>query len=108
MDTNAFTCGFNVFGLAHVVFATNYSYGRNKGEYVLESWRRCVDQAQMDAETRRKIYEDSAKALLHLACASAQHPCKPQNGSLHFSQGRLPELGSGVGMLQGSIPHWTV
>ncbi len=66
VDANAFTCGFNVFGPDHVVFATDYPYGRNKGEYFLESRRRFVDQAQIDAETRQKIYEENAKALLHL------------------------------------------
>ena len=66
VDANAFACGFNVFGADHVVFATDYPYGRNKGEYFLESRRRFVDQAQIDAEARQKIYEENAKALLHL------------------------------------------
>src|SRR5262249_51958982 len=37
VDANAFACGFSVFGADHVVFATDYPYGRNKGEYFLES-----------------------------------------------------------------------
>lgn len=66
VDANAFACGFNVFGPDHVVFATDYPYGRNKGEYVLESRRRFVDGAHIDAEARQKIYEDNARQLLHL------------------------------------------
>ena len=65
--STAFACGFNVFGPDHVVFATDDPYGRNKGEYFLESRRRFVDEAQIDAEARQKIYEENAKALLHLA-----------------------------------------
>ena len=61
VDANAFACGFNVFGSDHVVFATDYPYGRNKGEYFLESRQRFVDEA------RQKIYADNAKKLLHLA-----------------------------------------
>jgi len=63
---NAFACGFNVFGPDHVVFATDYPYGRNKGEYFLESRRRFVDKAHIDTEARQKIYEDNAKQLLQL------------------------------------------
>jgi uncharacterized protein len=66
VDANAFACGFNVFGPDHVVFATDYPYGRNKGEYFLESRRRFVDEAQIDAEARQKIYVENAKTLLHL------------------------------------------
>src|SRR3989441_4134276 len=66
VDANAFACGFNAFGSDHRVFATDSPFGRNKGEYFLESRRRFVDQAQIDAETRQKIYEENAKALLHL------------------------------------------
>jgi len=66
VDANTFACCFNVFGADHVVFATDYLYGRNKGEYSLESRRRFVDEAQIDAEARQKIYEVNAKVLLHL------------------------------------------
>jgi aminocarboxymuconate-semialdehyde decarboxylase len=66
VDANAFACGFNVFGPDHVVFATDYPYGRNKGESFLESRRRFVDEAQIDTEARQKIYEENAKTLLHL------------------------------------------
>jgi len=51
----------------HVVFATDYPYGRNKGEYFLESRQRFVDEAKIDDEARQKIYADNAKKLLHLA-----------------------------------------
>ena len=67
VDANAFTCGFNVFGPDHVVFATDYPYGRNKGEYFLESRRRFVDEARVDDEACQKIYADNARQLLHLA-----------------------------------------
>jgi hypothetical protein len=66
VDANAFTCGFNVFGADHAVFATAYPYGRNKGEYFLELRRRFVDEAQIDTEARQKIYAENAIALLHL------------------------------------------
>ena len=64
VDANAFACGVNVFGPNHVVFATDYPYGRR--EYFLESRRRFVDEAQIDTEARQKIYEENAKPLLHL------------------------------------------
>jgi hypothetical protein len=67
VTTHAFACGFNVFGADHVAFAAAYPYGRNKGEYFLESRRRFVDVAQIGAEAHQKIYEENAKALLHLA-----------------------------------------
>ena len=66
VDANAFACGFNVFGPDHVVFATAYPYGWNKGESFLESRRRFVDEAQIATEARQKIYEENAKTLLHL------------------------------------------
>lgn len=66
VDANAFAYGFNVFGSDHVVFATDYPYGRNKGEYFLESRRRFADEAKIDDEARKKIYEDNARKLLHL------------------------------------------
>ena len=66
VDANACACGFNVFGADHVVFATDYPDGRNKGEHFLESRQRLIDAAPIDAETRRKIYEDNARQLLHL------------------------------------------
>jgi aminocarboxymuconate-semialdehyde decarboxylase len=66
VDANAFACGLNVFGPEHVVFATDYPYGRNKGEYFLESRRWFVDEAKIDASDRKKIYEDNARQLLHL------------------------------------------
>ena len=67
VDANAFACGFNVFGADHIVFATDYPYGRNKGECFLEARRRFVDEAQIDAEARQKIYEGNTRQLLHLA-----------------------------------------
>lgn len=66
VDANAFAYGLSVFGPDHVVFATDYPYGRNKGEYFLESRRRFVDEAKIDAADREKIYEDNARKLLHL------------------------------------------
>jgi hypothetical protein len=61
-----FACGFNIFSADHVALATDYPYGRNKGEYFLESRRQFVDQAQIDTEARQKIYGENAKALLHI------------------------------------------
>jgi len=55
------------FGPDHVVFGTDYPYGRNKGEYALESRRRFVDEAKIDEADCKKIYEDNARKLLHLA-----------------------------------------
>jgi uncharacterized protein len=69
VDANAFACGFNVFGADHIVFATDYPYGRNKGACFLEARRRFVDEAQIDAEARQKIYEGNTRQLLHLAGA---------------------------------------
>jgi predicted TIM-barrel fold metal-dependent hydrolase len=66
VDANAFACGFNVFGAEHVVFGTDYPYGRNKGEYFLETRRRFVDEAKLDHAARQKIYEDNARQLLQL------------------------------------------
>ncbi len=67
VDANAFACGLEVFGPEHVVFGTDYPYGRNKGEYFLESRRRFVDEAKIDAGDCKKIYEDNARQLLLLA-----------------------------------------
>jgi len=66
VDANAFACGFNVFGAEHVVFGTDYPYGRNKGEYFLETRQRFVDEAKIDNAVRQKIYEDNARQLLQL------------------------------------------
>jgi hypothetical protein len=55
VDANAFVCGLNIFGPDHVVFTTDFPYGRNKGEYFLESRRRFVDEAQIEAGDRQKI-----------------------------------------------------
>src|SRR5205814_401268 len=56
----------NVFGPNDVVFATDYLYGRNKGEYCLESRRRFVDEAKRGDEARQEIYQGNARQLLHL------------------------------------------
>lgn len=66
VDANAFACGYNVFGPDHVVFATDYPYGPNKGEYFVESRRKFVDGAGIDEGARRKIYEENARRLLNL------------------------------------------
>ncbi len=66
VDANAFACGYNVFGPDHVVFATDYPYGPNKGEYFVESRRKFVDGPGIDEGARRKIYEENARRLLNL------------------------------------------
>lgn len=66
VDTNAFTCGYNVFGPDHVVFATDCPYGPNKGEYFVESRRDFIDKAEIDEAARKKIYEENARRLLGL------------------------------------------
>ena len=66
VDANAFACGLNVFGPEHVVFGTDYPYGRDKGEYPLASRQKFLDEAKMDNADRRKIYEDNARKLLNL------------------------------------------
>jgi len=66
IDANAFACGFNVFGPDHVVFGTDYPYGRDKGEYPLASRQKFLDEAKMDNADRRKIYEDNVRKLLNL------------------------------------------
>jgi hypothetical protein len=40
---------------------------KGRGEYFLEPWRRFADEALINEEAGRTIYEDNAKALLHLA-----------------------------------------
>lgn len=66
VDANAFACGYQVFGPEHTVFATDYPYGREKGEYHLRSRREIIDNAALDDSARRKIYEDNARKLLNL------------------------------------------
>ena len=67
IDADAFACGYRVFGPDHVVFAVDYPYGREKGEYFLESRRRIVDTADIGDEARQKIYDANARKLLKLA-----------------------------------------
>ena len=67
VGANAFMYGYGVWGEDHVVFGTDYPYGRNKGEQFVESRRQFLDKALIDESARRKIYEDNARKLLNLS-----------------------------------------
>jgi aminocarboxymuconate-semialdehyde decarboxylase len=63
-------CGFDFFGLDHVVFASDMPFEPAPGLYARETIR-CVEELELTKEQKDQIYRGNAERLLKLKSASA-------------------------------------
>jgi predicted TIM-barrel fold metal-dependent hydrolase len=64
-NTGALMCGYNFFGVDHILFGTDMPFGSEGGRYVRETIK-SVDEMNISVEERQKIYEDNARKLFRL------------------------------------------
>ncbi len=65
-NTAALLCGFEFFGADHVLFATDMPFGLQGGEAFLRDTIQSIEEANITAEARRKIYELNARRLFDI------------------------------------------
>jgi aminocarboxymuconate-semialdehyde decarboxylase len=59
-------CGVDFFGCEHVVFGTDCPFDPEGGPLFIREIIKTLDALDIDADARRKIYEENAKRLLKL------------------------------------------
>ena len=60
-------CGLDFFGSDHVVFATDYPFGTNKGERLTGEIIDSLMKLDVDEKERQNIFESNARRILKLA-----------------------------------------
>ncbi len=59
-------CAHAFFGTEHMLFGTDMPYGPGHGEYFISSTIKAVDEMNITEADKKKVYEENARALLHL------------------------------------------
>ena len=62
----ALKCGYSFYGSEHVVFATDYPFGPEKGERWTREILKSVKELDISEEHKRNIFEDNARKLLKI------------------------------------------
>jgi len=62
----ALECGLGFFGEDRVLFATDMPFGGDNGAVSIRDTISAIDKMEISDATRKKIYEDNARRLLHL------------------------------------------
>ncbi|MFC1968291.1 amidohydrolase family protein [Chloroflexota bacterium] len=62
----ALTCGYQFFGPDHMLFATDFPYGPQRGDQFLRNTIRAVEEMDIPEADKRKIFADNAKNMLRL------------------------------------------
>lgn len=65
-NTAALMCGFDFFGVDHLVFGTDWPLGDNAQYRTYRQTINAICQMNIDDTDRKKIYEDNARKLLRL------------------------------------------
>ena len=59
-------CGLDFFGVDHTLFASDSPFDPEKGPGFIRETIRCLEEMDISAEDRKKIYEGNARRLLRL------------------------------------------
>jgi predicted TIM-barrel fold metal-dependent hydrolase len=62
-------CGLDFFGADHTLFASDSPFDPEKGPAFIRETIRCLEEMNISADERRKIYEGNARRLLRLNLA---------------------------------------
>jgi predicted TIM-barrel fold metal-dependent hydrolase len=65
-NTGALMCGHYFFGADHMLFGTDMPFDSEGGNRYIRETIRSVDEMNITAEERKKIYEDNARKLFRL------------------------------------------
>ncbi len=65
-STPACTCGYDFFGAEHVLFGTDFPFDAERGHRHLRETIRSIEEMDIPASDKKKIYEDNARKLLKL------------------------------------------
>ena len=65
-STPALMCGYDFFGIDHLLFATDLPMDNQHGDRFIRETIRCVEQMNIPDSEKQKIYEDNPKKLLRL------------------------------------------
>ena len=66
---HAMECGLAFFGADHVLFGTDMPFDPEKGTGFIRETIRCLEEMDLSAEDRKKIYEGNARKYLRLKLA---------------------------------------
>lgn len=62
----ALKCGYSFYGPEHIVFATDYPYGPEKGERWARDILKSVKELDIPEEDKRKIFEDNVRRIIKI------------------------------------------
>ena len=63
----AIRCTYEVFGVEHIVFATDAPWGPGTGEFRLAEYPKVIESLGLSKADNKKIFEDNARRMLNLA-----------------------------------------
>jgi len=66
---HAMECGLEFFGPDHVLFGTDMPFDPEKGTGFIRETIRCLEEMEISAQDRKKIYEGNARKFLRLRLA---------------------------------------
>lgn len=65
-STSALTCGYDFFGEDHLLFGSDMPYDIQNGALAIRQTIGAIDDMDIPESSKKKIYEDNARSLLHL------------------------------------------
>ena len=65
-NTSILMCGYDFFGVDHMIFGTDMSFGGELGAYYVRETIRSVHEMSIAEEDKKKIFEDNPRQLFHL------------------------------------------
>ena len=65
-NTSVLMCGYDFFGVDHMVFGTDTAFGSEGGAYYIRETIRSVEEMAIPEEGKRKIFEENPRRLFHL------------------------------------------
>ena len=65
-NPSALTCGYDFFGVEHLLFATDMPMDSQLGHVSIRETIRAIEEMDISVSDKKKIYEDNARKLLRL------------------------------------------
>ena len=65
-NTSILMCGYDFFGVDHVLFGTDMPFGGELGAYYVRETIRSVEEMAIPEQDKKKIFEDNPRRLFHL------------------------------------------
>jgi aminocarboxymuconate-semialdehyde decarboxylase len=65
-NTSILMCGYDFFGVDHILFGTDMAFGCEGGQYYLRETIRSVEQMSIPEEDKNRIFEENPRKLFHL------------------------------------------